>query len=107
MDNEGEAFHERTRTLNVSEWGCVFLSSQQLGLDHIFALRPLTKGAGDSGNTPITMFQVVRVRREADSWLIGAWKFGTGDVWGIDFNTLPQPKEGTEASRKCGQDETE
>lgn len=100
VDAEGRAFHERTKTRNVSEWGCAFVSARKLTLDSILALRAASDGGDTAGEAPVAIFQVVRAEREENKWLVGAWKFGGADIWGVDFKKLPEPEEGSRNSRR-------
>lgn len=99
VDAEGRAFHERTKTRNVSEWGCAFVSTRKLSVDSILALRAASE-SGAAGDAPVAIFQVVRVEREESQWLVGVWKFGGADIWGVDLTKLPKPEEGGRNSRR-------
>jgi len=101
VSRDGQAFRETTHTLNVSEWGCGFLSSLELKADDIILLRRLPTAADRSGRAPReAFFQVVRVERKEHAWLIGAWKMESADVWGEDLVKLGEPDEGRRESRK-------
>jgi hypothetical protein len=87
ISREGQPFHERTFTLDVSQWGCGFKIPVELKKDDIVALRvvpespetaPLTKSSAKS------LFQVVRVTPEDDGWVVGAWKMDDEKVWSAE-----------------------
>jgi hypothetical protein len=101
IDGGGEVFHERTRTRNVSEWGCAFTSSIELEVDAIIAVRRVSNSTGRIEQQRTAMFQVVRIDREDEKWIVGAWRFGGEDVWEIDFENAPEPQQGNIASRKA------
>jgi hypothetical protein len=88
ISREGQPFHERTFTLDVSEWGCGFKIPVELKKDDIVALRVVP---GSSETAPLTksltksLFQVVRVTPEDDGWVVGAWKMDDEKVWGAEI----------------------
>jgi len=96
----GEPFHERTVTRNVSEWGCGFVTSIELKENDMVALRVASRDAGESVHARQTLFQVRRVAREGDGWMVGAWKMESGNVWGADLEKIAEPMEGDPESRK-------
>jgi hypothetical protein len=88
---EGQPFHERTFTLDVSQWGCGFKIPVELKKDDIVALRvvpesskaaPLTMSSAISSAK--SLFQVVRVTPEDDGWVVGAWKMDDEKVWSAE-----------------------
>jgi len=83
ISREGQPFHERTFTLDVSQWGCGFKIPVELKKDDIVALRVVP---GSSETAPLTksLFQVVRVTPEDDGWVVGAWKMDDEKVWGAE-----------------------
>jgi hypothetical protein len=104
ISREGQPFHERTFTLDVSEWGCGFKIPVELKKDDIVALRvvstlpetaPLTK----------SLFQVVRVIPEDDGWVVGAWKMDDEKVWGAE--TLASFEHEISTSGERGRRETD
>jgi hypothetical protein len=101
IDQDGEAFHERTTTRNVSEWGCGFLLSVELKPDDIVALR-IASSKNEFAGRPQSLFQVLRVMPEEGRWLVGAWKVDEGNVWGVDLEKVAKAAAGTRESRKEG-----
>ena len=94
VTRDGQPFHERTETINVSEWGCAFYSSVGLCKDDIVGVRRLFKKEERPGLKQLqAFFQVVRVERKAEGWLVGAWKLESDDVWGIDLTKLAEPDD--------------
>jgi hypothetical protein len=102
INPKGEPFHERTVTRNVSEWGCGFMTSIELKENDMVALRVASRDAGESVHARQTLFQVRRVTREGDGWMVGAWKMESGNVWGADLEKIAGPEEGDPESRKGG-----
>jgi hypothetical protein len=95
----GEAFHERTFTRNVSEWGCGFVTSIEMKEDDMIALRVASRDAEETTQARQSLFQVRRVTPEKDRWLVGAWKMDTGNVWGMDLEKMAEPEGGEIESR--------
>jgi hypothetical protein len=91
IDQNGQVFHERSVTTNLSEWGCAFLLSVEPRVDDILAIRMVPDGAHKSEYPSETMFQVVRVIPEGELWFVGAWKMQGENVWGSALDTAAQP----------------
>ena len=85
IDQNGQAFHERTATTDVSEWGCGFLMSTELKVDDMVAVRMASTGQESGSSHPQCLYQVLRVKRDGTGWLVGAWKMGGCDVWGSEL----------------------
>jgi PilZ domain-containing protein len=85
IDQEGQAFHERTVTRDVSEWGCGFLVSTELKVDDMIAIRMSSPDQEGTSSRPQCLYQVLRVKREGTRWLVGSWKMGGSDIWGSDL----------------------
>jgi hypothetical protein len=100
INPKAEPFHERTVTRNVSDWGCEFMTSIKLKENDMVALRVASRDAGESVHARQTLFQVRRVTREKDGWLVGAWKMESGNVWGADLEKIAEPMDGDPESRK-------
>ena len=101
IDRNGEVFHERAVTTNVSEWGCAFLLSIELRKDDILALRVISSDKAQRNSPPATMFQVMRVIPEGDLWFVGAWKMDAADVWGSALETAAEPEQTAFRSRNA------
>jgi hypothetical protein len=101
IDRNGEVFHVRTFTRNVSKWGCRFLMSVEVKEDDIIALHVISSQAGESAQTQQSLFQVLHVKREQDGWLVGAWKMDNEDVWGIDLEKAAKTEKDIRESRKA------
>ena len=102
IDRNREAFHEHTFTRNVSEWGCAFLLPVELKKDDIISVR--VAGADKEEIEPgvQSLFQVVRVTREGNGWLVGTWKMENKDVWGANLEKIGHQEEGALQSGKEG-----
>jgi PilZ domain len=100
IDGDGEVFHERTLTRNVSQWGCGFMVSLELKPEDIVAIRVVSQDAEKSAPVRQSLFQVVRVTREENRWLVGAWKMDSGELWGIDLEKAAKADEGRRELRK-------
>jgi hypothetical protein len=85
IGRNGKPFHERTFTTNVSGEGCGFTTSVELKADDIVALTVTLQKSDASTQTRQSLFQIMRVMREATGWLVGAWKIDSGDFWGSDL----------------------
>jgi hypothetical protein len=92
IDQNGDVFHERTVTTNVSEWGCAFLLSVELRKDDILALHVVYSDKAQRNSPPEAMFQVMRVIPEGDQWFVGTWKMDAEDVWGSALETAADPE---------------
>lgn len=88
IDQNGHVFHELTRTLNVSEWGCAFPLSFELKADDIVALRVTPPEAAGFAAARQSPFQILRVTKEKDKWVVGAYKVDNGDVWGVNLKQI-------------------
>jgi hypothetical protein len=97
IDRQGRAFHERTSTTNVSAWGCGFRISVELDIDDIVALQASPIENGGAATTRQSLFQIVRVNREADGWTVGAWKVDSENFWGADIEKIIKGEENSQA----------
>lgn len=93
IDQNNQVFHELTCTQNVSEWGCAFLLSFELKIHDIVALRVTSAEAAEFAAARQSPFQILRVTRERDRWLVGAWKVDNGDVWGVNLEQISKHLE--------------
>jgi len=101
VTRNGQPFHEKTATVNVSEWGCGFISSVELRADDMILVRRILPESQEAPRSPRqAFFQVVRVEPNEGGWLIGAWKMDTADVWGAELVSLAKPNDGQLESRK-------
>jgi hypothetical protein len=85
IGQDGQAFHEHTVTIDVSEWGCGFLVSTELKVDDMIAIRMSSPDQEGASSRPQCLYQVLRVKSEGTRWLVGAWKMGGSDIWGSDL----------------------
>jgi len=100
ISSDGEVFHVRVQTRNVSQWGCGFRSPIELKKNDIVAIRVAApEGPGVIQRPPIR-FQVVHVAREEKGWAIGAWKMESDDAWGIELQKMAQPQGGDVTLRR-------
>jgi hypothetical protein len=102
IDRNREAFHECTFTKNVSEWGCAFLLSVELKKDDIISLRVASADQEETEPARQSLFQVVRVTRKENGWLVGTWKMENKDVWGAHLNKMDNHEEGALEAGKEG-----
>lgn len=100
IDQDGEVFHERTITRNVSEWGCGFLLSLELKPEDILAIRLVFKSADKPPRPRQSLFQVVRVTREQNGWLVGAWKMDSENIWGVEPEKIARAERGNPELRR-------
>jgi hypothetical protein len=100
IDQSNQVFHEMTCTKNVSEWGCAFLLSFELKVHDIVALRVTSNEASEFEAARQSPFQILRVTREKDRWLVGAWKVDNGDVWGANLEQISKHLE-ERAQKSC------
>ncbi len=101
---EGQPFHERTFTLDVSQWGCGFKIPMELKKDDIVALR-VVPTSSETAPLAKSLFQVVRVTPEDDGWVVGAWKMDDEKVWSAE--TLASFERGQSASGERAQRDTD
>ena len=101
LGRDGEPFHLKTSTLNVSEWGCGFLSPRELRPDDMILVRRVSPEPQPANHIPPeAYFQVVRAERKGAGWLIGAWKMDGQDVWGEELVKLAKADDGRREARK-------
>ena len=102
IDRNREVFHERTFTKNVSEWGCAFLLPVELKKDDIISVRVASADKEETEPALQSLFQVVRVTREENGWLVGTWKMENKDVWGANLEKIDNHEEGALESSNEG-----
>jgi hypothetical protein len=83
----GEVFHSRTTTRNVSDWGCSFVIPFELKTEDIVAIRIVSESS-DAAAVTQSMFQVVRIIKEPEGWLVGAWKLDGKNLWGAALQQM-------------------
>jgi len=94
INSDGEVFRVTVQTINVSQWGCGFLSPMELKKNDIVAIRVAVPEGPAAIERPLIRFQVVRVDREERGWAIGVWKMEPDDAWGIELEKITQPQGG-------------
>jgi hypothetical protein len=92
----GRFFAERSETSNVSDGGCKFALRTQIAPDAIVALRVLCGHNGSGRDQSPVYFQVVRVDRDSNQWMVGAIKLQSDELWLAAF------ADTHESSRKIG-----
>jgi hypothetical protein len=105
IGQDGQAFHEKTITRDVSEWGCGFPLTTEVKVDDMIALHMASWGGGGSQPPPQSLFQILRVKQEEDHWLVGAWKMDNEDVWGEELPKASKSAEQGREARKEGDEE--
>jgi hypothetical protein len=100
IGQDAQAFHERTVTRDVSEWGCGFLVSTEMKVDDMIAIRMSSPDREGASPRPQCFYQVLRVKREGNRWLVGAWKMGGSDIWGSDLPRAAQSEGLGQEARK-------
>jgi hypothetical protein len=83
----GEVFHSRTTTRNVSDWGCSFVTPFELKTEDIVAVRIVSESS-DAAAVTQSMFQVVRIIKEPEGWLVGAWKLDGKNLGGAALQQM-------------------
>jgi hypothetical protein len=89
----GVPVRERTITDNVSNWGCRFFVPFALRLDDIVTLRPASQDSADPMPVAPTFFQVVRVNRQGDGWMVAAWRISEDGPWSRMVEKAAQRRE--------------
>ena len=107
IDGEGEAFHIKVETKNVSLWGCGFVSPIELRKDDMVAIHVAAPEGPGAMERPPIRFQVVRAERDERGWSIGAWKMDSDDAWGVELGKIAEPQGGDLTQRRGGADENE
>lgn len=102
ISRSGEVFHERTVTMDVSEWGCAFLLSVELNEDDIISLCVIPKVGAENRPAEQAAFQVVRVKPVEKRWFVGAWKMESKDLWGAELQKINNHEEVASESGKDG-----
>jgi hypothetical protein len=101
IDPNGHPFVEKTSTIDVSEWGCAFLSSVKMREDAVISLNVVSTQDGRvfQGQEQ-AFFQVVRVEARNERWFIGAWKIEGKDLWCTNLDDITDPEGGVIESRR-------
>jgi hypothetical protein len=84
----GEAFRECTVTQNVSTWGCGFLTKLELKPTDLVAIRRTNRHPEDAVPAGHSLFEIMRVAKDGDRWLVGAWKMDAVDLWSEPVGNL-------------------
>jgi hypothetical protein len=87
----GRFFTERSATSNVSDGGCKFSLRTQIAPDAIVALRVVSGNERAGQDTSPVLFQVVRVERDSNQWVVGAIKLRSDALWPATFTNSHQP----------------
>ncbi|MFY9804824.1 MAG: hypothetical protein WA211_09180 [Candidatus Acidiferrales bacterium] len=77
----GRFFAERSETSNVSEGGCRFCLRTEIARDAILALRVVHRNNHGVQEAAPVLFQVVRVERSSNQWIVGALKLQSEELW--------------------------
>jgi hypothetical protein len=102
INRDGEVFHERTVTEDVSEWGCAFLLSVEQKKNDIISLRVSPKEGEEIAPAQQAAFQIVRITLVENGWLVGAWKMESKEVWGAEFQKIKNREVAGSESGKEG-----
>jgi PilZ domain-containing protein len=87
----GRFFTERSETSNVSDGGCKFCLRTQIAPDAIVALRAVNgRRRGGQDSLPV-LFQVVRVGRDSNQWVVGAVKLQSDELWPMTVADSHEP----------------
>jgi hypothetical protein len=81
FNSRGRFFTEQSATSNVSDGGCKFSLRTQIAPDAIVALRVLRGHNGGGREQSPVLFQVVRVNRDSNQWIVGAIKLQSDEPW--------------------------
>lgn len=87
----GRFFTERSATSNVSDGGCKFSLRTQVAPDAIVALRVVSGHKNDGREKPPVLFQVVRVERDSNQWVVAAIKLQPDELWPATFTDSHAP----------------
>ena len=85
LTSAGRHFAERTQTISVSASGCAFHLKTELKRGASVAIKVVRR---DSNQTPPgnpLLFQIARVEREEDGWVMGAIKLQPENLWCVAF----------------------
>ena len=99
IDPNGKAFHNRTYTKNISSWGCAFLLPVELRVDDIVSVRMVSDNP-EKAPLRQSLFQVIRVTRELEGWLLGTWKMDSEDLWDAELEKLGDCETGRPISQE-------
>ncbi len=87
----GRFFTERSETSNVSDGGCKFCLRTEIAPDAIVALRVAGGNKRGGQDTSPVLFQVVRVERDSNQWIVGAIKLQSDELWPATFTNSHEP----------------
>lgn len=93
FDRDGQAFCERTMTLDASEWGVGFNLSLELEKDAIIAVRVADSAVHSPPDARPVMFQVMYSERDKHGWKMGAWKMDSERAWCVNLPNMAAPVE--------------
>ena len=93
IDVRGHPFRERSKTRDVSEWGCGFYSSARLERHALVAIRVLGNPAHCFPEVQPVMFMVSHTRQEGDVWVTGASKIQPERLWNVESLLAGMPHQ--------------
>lgn len=96
-------FTESSETSNVSERGCRFCLHTEIAPRDVLAVRVLNRRTNGGQDAAPVLFQVVRVKRNADQWVVGALKLQSEEPWPASFPDARQASgiPGPRGNREC------
>jgi hypothetical protein len=75
LDRRGKFFTERTSSTDFGDGSCAFLLLTEVEQDSVLAVRSFHWQNQSILDSRPVLFQVVRIERQAEKWLVGTIKF--------------------------------
>jgi hypothetical protein len=97
FDEKGRSFVERTKTEDISEFGCRLNTSFHMKCGDQVQIKLIAPQGAKFPEEPAQQFEVMRVDKEKSGWSIGARKSTNEKLWKVTF---PPPKSSPEPRSK-------
>jgi hypothetical protein len=94
FNREGRYFTEQTATFDVSNLGCRFRLSAEVGKDSVVAIRVSRRENGIAADSPPVLFRLAWVKQTEHGWTVGAEQLQPNRPWSVHF-----PQENSVASK--------
>jgi PilZ domain len=90
FDRRGRFFTERSKTSDVSANGCRFRISTEIARGALIAIKLVSRNSEQTLPERPLLFQVARLEKKEDGWILGAAKLQPENLWCIAFPPLTQ-----------------
>lgn len=96
FDARGRFFTERTKTLDVSDFGCRFQLRAEIEKHSAISVRVIRRRNGMMMDDPPVLFRVVWVRHANPGWMVAGAKLQTVRLWTVGFPVEPTDENSPE-----------